>query len=117
MIRAGRYSVWFKTPVGEGAGVVVFGPDGKLGGGDATFSYYGDWEQEGKRFKATLSAKRTSAGPPGVFGIDEVDIVVTGSSDGGPTLLCTGFAKQAPGLKLDVTLDRLRDASDKPQST
>ena len=109
MITAGQYSVWFRTPVGEGAGVVVFGPDGKLSGGDTTFSYCGDWVQDRKRFKVRLSATRTSPGPPGVFGMDEVDIVVTGSSDNGPTLLCTGFAKQAPGLKLDVTLDRMSD--------
>ena len=109
MITAGRYSVWFKTPIGEGAGVVVFGLDGKLNGGDSTFTYHGDWEQDSKRFKATLSARRTSPGPPGVFGMDEVNIVVTGYSDGGPSLSCTGFAKQSPGLKLDVTLDRMRD--------
>ena len=47
-----RYSVWFRTPVGEGAGVVELGPDGKLSGGDTTFSYTGDWEQVGERFKA-----------------------------------------------------------------
>jgi hypothetical protein len=33
LITQGKYSVWFKTPVGEGAGVVEFGPDGKLSGG------------------------------------------------------------------------------------
>jgi hypothetical protein len=109
MITEGKYSVWFRTPVGEGAGVVVFGPDGKLIGGDTTFSYAGDWEQDRKRFKATLSAKRTSPGPPGVFGMDEIDIVIAGYPDGGVSVSCTGFAKQSPGLKLDVTLVRIRD--------
>ena len=42
MITEGKYSVWFKTPVGEGAGEVVFGPDGKLTGGDAMFSFSGN---------------------------------------------------------------------------
>ena len=41
MITPGKYSVWFKTPIGEGAGIVEFGPDGKLSGGDSTFSYDG----------------------------------------------------------------------------
>jgi len=109
VIIEGRYSAWFRTPIGEGAGVVEFGPDGKLSGGDTTFSYFGDWEQVGKRFKAALSAKRTSPGPPGVFGMDEIDIVVSGYSDGGTSLSCRGFAKQAPGLKLAVTLVRLRE--------
>jgi T3SS negative regulator,GrlR len=109
MITEGRYTVWFRTAVGEGAGVVVFGPNGRLSGGDTAFSYTGDWEQKRKRFKATLSAKRTSPGPPGVFGMDEIDLVVVGYSDGGDEVSCAGFAKQSPGLKLDVTLVRIRD--------
>lgn len=92
---------------GEGAGTVEFGPDGKLSGGDSTFSYDGNWTQEGGRFRAALSAKRTAPGPPGVFGMDEVDIIVVGQSDGGASVLCTGFAKQTPGLKLEVVLTRL----------
>jgi hypothetical protein len=106
MITPGKYSVWFKTPVGEGAGVAEFAPDGKLSSGDTTFAYDGSWTQEGDRFKATLSAKRIAPGPPGVFGMDEIDIVVAGRSDGGTTVSCTGFAKQSPGLKLEVVLIR-----------
>ena len=109
MITEGKYSVWFRTPVGEGAGVVQFGPDGRLSGGDTTFSYSGRWKQEGERFKATLLAKRFASGPPGVFGMDEIDITVTGRSDGDVSASCSGFAKQAPGLKLDVTLIRMGD--------
>jgi hypothetical protein len=109
LITQGKYSVWFKTPVGEGAGVVEFGPNGKLSGGDTTFAYVGNWEQVGERFKSSLSARRIAPGPPGVFGMDEIDIIVTGNSDGGASTSCTGFAKQAPGLKLEVTLIRLSD--------
>jgi hypothetical protein len=109
LITEGKYSVWFGTPVGDGAGVVDFESNGQLSGGDATFAYSGYWKQEGERFRATISAKRTAPGPPGVFGVDELDIVVTGYSDGGESTSCSGFAKQAPGLKLDVTLVRLRD--------
>jgi T3SS negative regulator,GrlR len=110
VVKDGRYSVWFKTPVGEGAGVIEFGPNGALKGGDTSFAYAGNWEQDGERFKATLSAKRFAPGPPGVFGMDEIDITVTGhSDDGGVSTSCTGFAKQAPGLKLEVMLIRLND--------
>jgi hypothetical protein len=109
LITQGRYSVWFKTPIGEGAGVVEFGPDGKLSGGDTTFSYIGTWTQERERFKATISAGRFAPGPPGVFGMDAIDITVAGQSDGGASISCTGFAKQAPGLKLEVTLIRICD--------
>jgi hypothetical protein len=110
VVKEGRYSVWFKTPVGEGAGVIEFGPNGALNGGDTSFAYVGNWEQDGERFKATLSAKRVVPGPPGVFGMDEIDITVTGySDDGGVSTSCTGFAKQSPGLKLEVILIRLND--------
>jgi hypothetical protein len=44
-----------------------------------------------------------------VFGVDEIDIIVSGDSDGGESVSCIGFAKQAPGLKLEVTLIRMRD--------
>jgi hypothetical protein len=60
-------------------------------------------------FKAAISAKRIAPGPPGVFGMDELDIIVAGYSDGGVSTSCTGFAKQSPGLKLDVTLVRMSD--------
>jgi hypothetical protein len=109
LITKGKYSVWFRTPVGEGAGVVDFGPNGELSGGDTSFSYSGHWKQDGERFKATLLAKRIAPGPPGVFGMDEIDITVSGRSDGGASASCTGFAKQSPGLKLDVTLIRMVD--------
>ena len=109
MIVPGKYTVWFKTPVGEGAGVVDFGPNGDLAGGDTTFSYTGRWEQDRQRFKAAISAKRVEPGPPGVFGLDEIDIILAGYSDGEVSASCTGFAKQAPGLKLEVTLHRMRD--------
>ncbi|MGY4500909.1 hypothetical protein ACVWYH_004840 [Bradyrhizobium sp. GM24.11] len=107
MITPGKYSVWFKTPVGEGAGVVEFGPDGKLGGGDSTFAYVGIWTQQGEHFRANLSARRVAPGPPGVFGLDEIDIVVSGRSIDGSSTFCTGFAKQSPGLKLEVELVRI----------
>jgi hypothetical protein len=73
MITEGKYSVWFRTPIGDGAGIVEFGPNGELSGGDTTFSYIGNWEQDGERFKAAISAKRMTPGPPGVFGMDEID--------------------------------------------
>ena len=75
---------------------------------DDTFIYDGRWSQEGERLRASSSAKRVVAGPAGMFGMDEVDIVVTGLIDGSTTVACTGFAKQAPGLKLEVVLIRAK---------
>jgi hypothetical protein len=108
VVTEGKYSVWFRTPIGEGAGVVEFGSNGQLSGGDTTFSYTGYWKQDGERFRAAIFAKRIAPGPPGVFGMDEIDITVAGYSDGDASASCTGFAKQSPGLKLEVTLVRMR---------
>lgn len=108
MITEGKYSSWFRTPIGEGAGVIELRRDGTLDGGDATFAYTGTWHVEGERIRAGVSAKRFAPGPPGVFGLDEIDIVATGHSKDGQTASCTGFAKQSPGLKIEVTLVRMK---------
>jgi hypothetical protein len=108
-LKHGKYTVWFRTPVGEGAGVVELSSDGKLSGGDSTFAYTGHWGHDADRFEATIHAKRFALGPPGVFGMDEIDRTVVGYTEGGVTASCTGFAAQSPGLKLDVTLIRIKD--------
>ncbi|SDJ73320.1 MULTISPECIES: hypothetical protein [Bradyrhizobium] len=108
MITAGRFSSWFKTPVGESAGVIELRPDGTVGGGDATFSYTGHWRADGERVRGLVSAKRFAPGPPGVFGLDEIDIVATGYSKDGQTISGTGFARQTPGIKMEVTLVRMK---------
>lgn len=105
----GKYSTWFRTPVGEGAGAVELLPDGRLTGGDTTFSYSGTWTQAGDRVKVVYSAKRIADGPPGVFGLDELDIISTGQINADGSLTCTGFAKQAPGLKLEIELVPSKD--------
>jgi hypothetical protein len=47
MLSEGKYSIWFKTPVGAGAGIVELGSEGVLTDGDPSFAYSGHWEQEG----------------------------------------------------------------------
>ena len=64
---------------------------------------------DGEQFKLTVFAKRTEPGPPGVFGMDELDIIVAGYSHDNVSASCAGFAKQSPGLKLEVTLVRIGD--------
>ena len=109
MLKDGKYSVWFRTPLAEGTGVVVLAPDGKLSGGDTIMSYTGHWRPDGEQFEATLFAARHSPGP-GAFGeVDYLDITLTGRSKGGITASCKGTAKQAPGLMLDATLVRMGD--------
>jgi hypothetical protein len=107
MLNAGRYFVWFNTPIGQGAGEVDLLPNGDLIGGDTTFTYAGKWKRIGHRFKAEFCAKRVAPGPPGVFGLDKVDLVVSGIATGDPTVSGTGFAKQAPGIQLNFMFNRM----------
>jgi hypothetical protein len=91
VLRAGKYSVWSKTPLAEAIGVVVLAPDGTLSGGD------------------TIIATRHSPGP-GSFGeVDDLEVTLTGRSKGRLIASCTGTAKQAPGQTLEATLVRMAD--------
>ena len=109
MLKDGKYSVWMRTPLAEGTGVVVLAPDGTLSGGDTIMEYTGHWRTDGEEFEATLFATRHSPGP-GAFGeVDDLDLRLTGRSKGGVTASCKATAKQAPGLTLEATLVRMAD--------
>jgi hypothetical protein len=109
MLKDGKYSVWMRTPLAEGTGVVVLAPDGTLSGGDTIMEYTGHWRAEGDQFEANFSATRHSTGP-GAFGaFDQIDVTITGRSKGDVTASCKGTAKQAPGLTLEATLVRMAD--------
>jgi hypothetical protein len=106
-MRNGSYSAWFRTQQGEGTGIVVLS-DCKLTGGDNVSAYNGAYVVEGDTFTASVAARRHTRGQPSVFGIDNVDLTLTGKST--PTMAsCTGTAKQAPGLAFEATLVRMAD--------
>jgi hypothetical protein len=107
MLRNGSYSAWFRTPKGEGTGVVVHN-DGKMIGGDTVIAYTGSYVEEGDKFTASITTERHTQGQPSVFGIDEIDLTLTGKSTP-TTASCTGTAKQAPGLTFEATLIRMAD--------
>ena len=67
----------FRTSEGEGYGVLSL-LDGNVSGGNTISSYTGTYVQDGDRFAATIAVKRHTQGPPSVFGIDNVDITVSG---------------------------------------
>jgi hypothetical protein len=97
--RNGRYFAWFRTPQGEGAGIVVLS-DGKLSGGDTVSDYTGAYVLEGNKITASVAARRRTQGRS-VFGIDDVDLTVTGKST--PTMAsCAGTAKQQAGAPSEV---------------
>jgi hypothetical protein len=102
MLQNGSYFAWFRTPLKQGTGVIVFN-DGKISGGDVILDYSGTYVEDGDRFTAFVATRRHTRGHPTVFGIDEIDLIVTGNST--PTMAsCTGTAKQAPGLFFEATL-------------
>ena len=113
VVTPGKYSVWFRTPIGEGSGIAEFFADGRVQGFDSTFTTTGTWSLKDGKFHAKVSAKRTANGPPGVFGlgIDEVDMTVTEIGRDGDTVICTAFAAQAPGLRMEATMMRIPDAT------
>ena len=51
MLRNGSYSAWFRTPQGEGTGIVELN-DGQLTGGDTVIGYDGSYTQDGDSFTA-----------------------------------------------------------------
>lgn len=107
MLKDGTYSVWFKTPQGEGTGIIRLA-DGNLTGGDSFFSYSDFYEQNGDQFHATVKTARHSEGPSTIFGVDQVELSLEGRSNGAMAS-CTGMAKQAPNLSFKATLILAQD--------
>jgi hypothetical protein len=106
MLQDGQYVAWYKTPRGEGTGILHLA-NGKISGGDSVLTYSGSYEVDQDRFTAVVSTKRHAAGQPTLFGIDEVQIEVAGQSTG-MTASCAGAAKQAPELAFQATLIRVQ---------
>jgi hypothetical protein len=107
MLQNAKYSVWFRTPQGEGYGIVSL-MDGIVCGGDNISKYTGAYVQDGDKFAATIAVRRHTQGAPSVFGIDNVDLTLTGKSTP-TTASCFGTAKQAPGATFEATLIRIVD--------
>ena len=109
MLRDGRYAAWFRTSRGEGTCNVHLA-NGRISGGDSFFTYSGSYEADDDRFTAVLATKRHAAGPPTVFGLDEVEIRLEGKIKG-MMAACTGAAEQAPGVPFEATLFLGQDQS------
>jgi hypothetical protein len=106
MLQDGEYAAWYKTPRGEGTGIIRLA-NGEITGGDSVLSYSGWYTVEQDRFTAVLTTRRHTAGQPSVFGIDEVELQLAGKSTG-VTASCTGTATQAPELPFQATLIRVQ---------
>jgi hypothetical protein len=109
MLKDGKYVAWFRTSRGEGTGIVHLA-NGKISGGDSIFAYSGSYEVDDDRITAALTTRRHAAGPPTVFGIDEVDVKLTGRFKG-VMASCSGTAEQVPGMVFEATLFLGQDQS------
>ena len=87
--------------------------NGKISGSDSTFTYCGSYEVDDDRFTAVLTTRRHAAGPPTVFGIDEVEVKLAGRVNN-MTASCSGTAEQAPGMAFEATLFLGQDQSPEP---
>lgn len=102
MLRDGKYAAWFRTPRGQGTGVVHLA-EGRISGSDSFFTYGGSYRVDEQRFTAVLTTKRYAEGPPTVFGPDEVELELSGLCSGAMAT-CSGTAREAPGVKFEATL-------------
>ncbi len=108
MLRNGSYSAWFRTQRGEGTGIIELN-DGKVTGGDTVLAYSGSYAEDGDAFTALIATQRHTQGQPSVFGIDNVDLTLSGNSAAAITASCKGTVKQLPGMTFEATLIRITD--------
>ena len=102
MLRDGKYAAWFRTPRGQGTGLVDL-IEGRIAGRDSFFMYGGAYQVDQQRFTAVLIVKRHAEGGPSVFGPDEVEVNLSGVCSGA-VATCSGTASQAPEVSFECTL-------------
>lgn len=102
MLRDGKYAAWFRTPRGQGTGVVDL-VHGRISGRDSFFTYGGSYQVDQQHFTAVLTVRRHAEGNPSVFGPDEVEVALLGKCSG-LVATCSGTAKEAPDVQFEATL-------------
>jgi hypothetical protein len=107
MLADGFYSALFKSPRGDGGGVLTLA-NGQVRGGDSCLAYSGTFVQQGDSFIANLTTMRHAQDLQSVFGLDEVNINLTGKSSGA-NVTCIGTAAEAPGVIFEAVLTRISD--------
>ena len=105
----GLYKVAFRTPIGEGYGVVVL-ENGTLRGGDSMMFYVGKYTENGGQFTASVDVDVHSnvPGMVSVFGPgrNRVHIDLKGQSTDN-SADANGSSPQAPGVSFSTSLTRL----------
>jgi hypothetical protein len=107
MIEDGEYAAWYKTPRGEGTGIIVIA-NGKITGSDSVLAYSGTCQVDGDQISAVVYTKRHSPGQSSLFGIDDIELEIEGKLVGN-SVACSGHARHAPEVPFHVTLIRVQD--------
>ncbi|MDA9543926.1 hypothetical protein ACM43_05030 [Bradyrhizobium sp. CCBAU 45321] len=103
MLKEGKYAAWFRTAHAQGTGIVHLA-QGRISGSDSFFNYGGSYQFDNDRhFTAVLTTRRHADGPPTVFGLDEVEVELSGVYSGAMAT-CSGTARQAPDVRFEATL-------------
>ncbi|MDA9427366.1 MULTISPECIES: hypothetical protein [Bradyrhizobium] len=103
MLKEGKYAVWFRTAQAQGTGIVHLA-QGRISGSDSFFTYGGSYRfDDDQRFTAVLTTRRHADGPPTVFGLDEVEVELSGVYSGAMAT-CSGTAREAPDVRFEATL-------------
>jgi len=97
-LKFGRYGVQ------EGAGVMVL-EAGRLFGGDSSFSFIGSYAVKGEKLLAKVRVKRHSEYLPNIFGIEECDLVITGTAES-TQLRLIGEVVGQPGAVIQILATR-----------
>jgi hypothetical protein len=105
--REGLFKVEFSVASGRGAGVVVL-LGGKVRGGDTSMYYVGSYALKEDNFNALIDVRRHTPGLQSVFGVDNVNLRLSGHIAGDAGVL-QGDAVQAPGVMFRATLTRIAD--------
>jgi hypothetical protein len=105
--REGLYKVEFSAGAGRGAGVVVL-LGGRVRGGDTSMYYIGSYTLKEDNFNATIDVRRHTPGMQSVFGVDNVNLRLSGRIAGDNGVM-QGDAAQAPGVMFRATLTRIAD--------
>lgn len=108
-MKDGLYKVHFQVPGDQGAGVVVLS-GGIIRGGDSSMYYHGSYTIVGDQLKAEVKtdAHTKVPGLASVFGVDRVNITLTGKING-DTAALHGTAKESPGIAFQAVLSRIAD--------
>lgn len=103
-MKNGIYKASFKTPLGQGTGVVVIA-DGSIKGGDSSMYYIGTLEESANQIAATIRVSKHSdfPGMSSVFGTNDVTVKLQGTStDNSATI--KGVAVEAPDVQFQAQL-------------